>query len=152
MGWQHLTSENVPEFKRRVALIRSDSKRRFGIMSAPGMLAHLTRAIEVSLGEIEVSDASNFFSRNVIRRIAFETPLPWPKGKIKAPDNFFRNDASDVDAERERLLVAIERFVKVAESEPQRRALHPTFGSLTLKYWQRLHGKHFNHHFEQFGA
>lgn len=152
MPWQLLIPQHLPAFKRRIECIRADSKRQFGVMSPPEMLAHLSRSIEVSLGEIEVSDGSTFFSRHMVRRIAFQTPLPWPKGKIKAPDSLFHKEATDVDAERERLVAAIERFLKAAEREPQRKTLHPFFGAFTLRYWQRAHGKHFNHHFEQFGA
>ncbi len=147
-----LNSANLNVFVARIEAIRSDSKRLFGMMEPAAMFSHLSAATELSLGEIESVDISNFFSRHVVKRLVFQTPMPWPKGKIKAPDYFTPPPKGDADAERARLIALIKRFIETAEREPNRKTQHPIFGQLTLKYWQRAHGKHFDHHFAQFGA
>ena len=76
---------------------------------------------------------------------------PWPKGKIKAPQVFFP-EPGEIESERAKCLGAMARFIEATEREPGRMGLHPVFGSLTLKAWQRLHGLHFEHHLTQFGA
>lgn len=152
MGWKFLSAENLPEFRRRIESVRQDSKRQFGSLEPVQMLAHLTRSIEASLGDHPVKDGSSFFSRHIMRRLAFETSMPWPKGKIKAPEMFFPPNPGTLDAERTRLLAALNRFVKEASANPDRTTRHPFFGNFTMRYWQRAHGKHFNHHFAQFGA
>ena len=116
------------------------------------MFAHLAWVSEVSLEEIQAQDTSTFLLRHILKRLVFQTPLPWPQGKIKAPPEYTPAPKGTLDDERARLIAAMERFVEAADREPGRKTAHPLFGPFTLKYWQLSHGKHFNHHLEQFGV
>ena len=42
-------------------------------------------------------------------------------------------------------------FLEHYEENENAYALHPFYGQLNYAQWQRLHTKHFAHHFEQFG-
>ena len=145
-----LTSENLPLFKDRVAKLAPDTPRRFGELSPAGMMRHLRTIIEMSLEEIPAVDRSTFFSRNIMRVIAFHVLPTWPKGKIKAPAEF-TPDAGEFEQERQKLFAAFDRFADALRRDPERSTLHPLFGRHPLRYWARLHGRHFEHHFEQFG-
>lgn len=151
MGFAHLTRPNLEIFRRRVAAVEAHSVRHWGTLEPAQMLAHLRGAVEISLGDVAVKDGSNIFGRTIGCALVFRV-LPWPKGKIKAPEVFFPQADADIAVERQRLEAVVERFVTDAEREPGRIGVHPVFGPLTLRYWQRAHGKHFAHHFEQFGV
>lgn len=152
MGRIDLTRANHKIFVQRINAVTPESKRKWGALEPAGMLTHLTIAIDGSLGDFPVDDKSTFFSRHIIRRIAFDSPMPLPKGKIKVPDEFTPAPQGSIEEIRARLLKGIERFIELAEREPNRKHVHPFFGQLPLSYWQKLHGKHMGHHFEQFGV
>lgn len=147
-----LTSATLNDFVRRIESINPESKRKWGTLEPAGMFAHLTWASEISLEEIHSKDVSTMFKRHILKRLVFQTPLPWPKGKIKAPPEFTPAPKGSLGDERARLIAAMKRFVEAADREPGRKTLHPIFGPFTLKYWQLSHGKHFNHHLDQFGV
>lgn len=152
MAMLPLIPANLSEFERRVNSIRADSPRRWGSLEPAAMLNHLMYAVKLSLEEIREKDMSTFFLRHVMRRIAFGTPFPWPKGRIKAPPSFTPAPSGSFDETRTQLIAAMKRFTETVAREPKRKTLHPMFGPLTLAYWAHAHGKHFNHHFEQFGV
>jgi oxepin-CoA hydrolase/3-oxo-5,6-dehydrosuberyl-CoA semialdehyde dehydrogenase len=103
------------------------------------------------LEKLTEQDRSNFLSSTIFCFLVFRV-MPWPKGKIKAPEAFCPPPEGDFDTERNKLLEAIREFIATAEREPRRKTLHPMFGRQTLKYWSLMHGKHFEHHFQQFGV
>ncbi|HLX60295.1 MAG TPA: DUF1569 domain-containing protein [Planctomycetota bacterium] len=144
-----LSAANLPEFERRIHAVRPDSARRWGSLEPAAMLNHLMYAVKLSLEEVNEKYIGNFATRHIVRRIAFHTPLPWPKG-LKTPPSFTQAPSVPIDEIRAQLLDKMKRFTETAAREPNRKTLHPMFGMLTLRYWQRVHGKHFNHHFTQF--
>ncbi len=152
MGYVHLNPANREQFVARINALKTDSNRLWGKLEPAGLLAHLTIALQGTLEEVKITDESNFFSRHIIRRIAIDSPLPFPKGMIKVPDHFTPAPQGNIDEERTRLIQTMDRFLETSEREPNRKTVQPLFGPLTLKYWQKLHGKHMAHHFEQFGV
>lgn len=150
MQVKRLTSENLPLFKARIAKLAPDTPRQFGALSPAGMLRHLRAIIEISLEEVPAIDRSTFFTRNLMRVVAFHVLPTWPKGKIKAPDEL-TPDPGEFEDERQKLYAAFDRFTDALHREPDRATLHPLFGRHPLRYWAHMHGRHFEHHFEQFG-
>jgi hypothetical protein len=150
MGVKPLNSANLGAFVARVGALREDSKRRWGSLRPAAM--HLNITTELSLGDIHAEDRSNMFSRLIGGRLVYHALFPWPKGKIKVPPEYTPETNHSVDEERTRLVAMLTRFVETAEREPQRKTRHPMFGLFTLKYWQHVHGKHINHHLDQFGV
>ncbi len=146
-----LTAETFPIFSNRIRAIRPDSVRQWGRLRPDEMLAHLNRAVEMSLGEVEVKDESNFLTRTVLRWLIFHV-LPWPKGKVKAPAVFLPKPEGTLEEERERLLASMVRFIENLEQSPERRTVNPFLGPTPLIYWTRIHGKHTDHHLRQFGV
>lgn len=147
-----LTRESLPRYRERIARITADTPRQWGTMDARRMMAHLTRSIELSLGEQKAPDNSTLLSRTLLRWLFFHVLTNWPKGKIKAPEYFSPEPEGDFAAEQARLLEALERFVAAAEAQPQRREVSELLGPTTLATWRRVHGVHMDHHLRQFGA
>lgn len=133
----------------RLRRIESTDPAKWGSLTPVGMICHLRTSVEISLGQCESEDASNLFTRTVLKWVALH--MPWPKGKVKAPDSLTPPPEEDLRGERERLLIRVEEFLTALESEPNRRAQHPAFGSIPLSQWALFHGLHFNHHLNQFG-
>jgi hypothetical protein len=146
-----LVRQNHAAFAARIKALAPDSRRLWGTMDVPTALRHLRCTVDVSLGKFMTEDKSTFLSRTFFCFLVFRV-LPWPKGKIKAPGILFPAPEGALDVERQKLLAAMDEFIAAAEREPGRKTLHPMFGPQPLHYWARIHGKHFDHHFRQFGV
>ena len=116
MGATMLNRNNAAEFRTRLAQVSQDTVGRWGKLNQRGMLAHLQRSFEISLGEIPVPDNSNFFSRTVLRWLIFHV-LPWPKGKVKSPNIYTPEPEGDIDEIRGKVLNGMERFLDAAGSQ-----------------------------------
>ena len=137
---------------RRISAIQEDTPQQWGTMNASRGLAHLLHSLKVPLGEASTEYHGNFFKKNVMRRLAFHTPMPWPKGKIPTAPGYEADPEGSFEQQKLDLLSAVDRFIELSENEPDREVLHPNFGTRPLKYWQRLNGRHFDHHLNQFGV
>lgn len=87
-----------------------------------------------------------------MRYLAFHSPMPWPKAKIPTAPGYEVDPEGSFEEQKAELVSAVEKFVALSESEPDREVLHPNFGVRKLRYWQRLNGRHFEHHLMQFGV
>ncbi|MBX7259874.1 MAG: DUF1569 domain-containing protein [Candidatus Hydrogenedentes bacterium] len=151
MSLAKLTQENLPRFRDRINTLRADKRPNWGTMTATGMLVHLRTLIEMSLEEGTYKDYSTFYSRNIMRFVAFHVLRTWPKGTVKAPAEFTPESTASFDDERAKLFAAFDRFADAAATTPKRVTRHSLFGPLTLNYWTFMHARHFEHHFQQFG-
>ena len=146
-----LIRQNESIFAARINALTPQSQRQWGALDSVKMMRHLRCIVDMSLEKIVETDRSNFFSSTIFCFLVFRV-IPWPKGKIKAPDTFCPTPEGDFETERKKLLEAISEFIATAEREPNRKTLHPIFGRQTLRYWSLMHGKHLEHHFRQFGV
>ena len=151
MALARLTTENLPLFVSRIEKLAPDTPPKWGTLSPTRLLAHFRVVVEMSLEEAAYQDRSTWYSRNVMRVIAFHVLPTWPKGKIKVPAEFTPESACAFEEERAKCVAALERFVNATAAMPNRKTLHAMFGNLTLDYWSFMHARHFEHHFEQFG-
>ncbi len=145
-----LTRQSLAHYAERLERITADQRPRWGRLTPTELMPHLQRVFEISLGAYEAPDISNPLSRSALKWVALY--LPWPKGRVKAPDYFTPAPQADLEAERRRCLEAMERFVDLAERDPDRRTASPVFGPMPLRTWQRLHARHLEHHCGQFGV
>jgi hypothetical protein len=147
------TPANRDRFVDRINRITPETERLWGSMSPAKMLRHLRLAFEGSLGEFEVQDRSNFFTRNILAFIVFHLWTNWPKGKIKVPDHLTPEPDGNVESERRKLIEAGDRFLEVWRKDVNRPGgVHPLFGRKTIGAWSRIHGVHMDHHLRQFGV
>jgi hypothetical protein len=139
----------------RLRRLRPDTPRRWGRMTAPQMVCHLSDTFRGLLGERvgETPPHRPWIAKQLVRGIALYLPLPWPRGLPTAPavdserggskPGEFARDVADLE-------VLTERFV-APESAAKRRP-HFAFGTLSEKEWARWGYKHMDHHLRQFGV
>lgn len=152
MARRNLNRENLPGFIARVASLRVDTPRQWGKMDAAHMVQHLIFMTETSLGLRQVEDRSVPVFRVFIWWFAFNWMTTWPKGKLKSFAFALPEPAGDFPAQQAALIRSMEDFVKALEAAPDRRALSPLLGMITIKQWSRVHGVHNDHHLRQFGV
>lgn len=143
--------ERVAEIKSRLAMIRADSARQWGMMTAPQAIAHCASAVEMAVGDSRPP-------RLMIGRLIGWIIAPLALGN---DDPIRRNSPTDpslvitterdLDKERDRLNALIDRFVAVG---PKGCTTHPHsfFGKLDSDQWAILMYKHLDHHLRQFGV
>ena len=139
------------EIRQRVASLSPDSRRVWGKMSCHGMICHLADSFDLPLGRKSVADASNPFSRNVMKWFALNAPAPWPKGIPTRPEveqGIGGTAPTIFESDRTRLLNAVELFLK-ADLTGRR---HPMFGAMKPSEWHRWAYLHADHHLRQFNA
>jgi hypothetical protein len=137
----------------RLALLRPDSTRRWGRMTASQMICHLTDAFRGSMGELgggAVPRPATLYGRTLMKWWALN--LPWPHGirTSKAADQERDGTrpttfASDMATLRE----TTDRFLH--ELPALSRRSHYYFGHLSEAQWARWGYQHIDHHLRQFG-
>lgn len=138
------------ELLRRVAVVRSDSQRRWGRMSAPQMICHLSDTFRSALGERYVSPNTNFLKRTLMKRWALWVPVPWPHWVKARPEvDQLQGGTKPVEfaSDVQQLRVLFERYCGASEFSP-----HPMLGPMSRTERMRWAYLHMDHHLRQFGA
>jgi hypothetical protein len=102
------------------------------------MLCHLSDSCQMVMGERAAASRDNFLSRTVLKWIALQTPLPWPKGvktRPEADQAIGGTRPVEFEQDRQRLIELIRRFV-IKPYAFQFRP-HPMFGAMTEGEWMR---------------
>lgn len=133
----------------RLRNLKPDAPRRWGRMSAPQMVAHLTDQMHHALGDVPVKARPGLLRWPPIRYASIYL-LPWPKGRIKGPSEAFMTQPTSWDADVGALESLLERFATCsAEGNwPE----HALFGHMRGRDWGVFIRKHFDQHLRQFGA
>jgi hypothetical protein len=131
--------------------LNTQSKPQWGQMSAQRMVEHLADALYMSVGQgeyqLEVPE-----DRIERMQAWLETDKPMAQNvqvSFASPDTPLRND--ELETAIDEFTDAFLLFSEYYEEHPSQTHLHPFYGKLNAAQWQRLHTKHFSHHFEQFG-
>lgn len=136
----------------RFEALRPDAPRQWGKMNVTQMLWHVAEAYRAALGDVNAGDHSNWLMRSVVRRIAFHTPMRWPKNGPTLPrfDALRQQVSSDpAFAERQAEVIALVRRFASWQGEGRP---HPAFGPLTQDEWQHWGWRHADHHLRQFAS
>jgi Protein of unknown function (DUF1569) len=146
-----LVSGDVRQVLERVACLRPDSPRQWGRMSVHQMICHLTDSFLVAFGEKQVSSATGWYQRSIMKWGALYLPAPWPKDIATRPEIDQVAGAgtppANFELDKETLRAATMRFVQFREF-----AAHPFFGEMKTGEWMRWGYLHMDHHLRQFGA
>jgi hypothetical protein len=81
-----LNGHDRREVLDRMAKLRSDAQPRWGTMSAPQMICHLSDALRAGLGEKYTSPSTSLFKRTILKPLALWVPVPWPRGFKTRPE------------------------------------------------------------------
>jgi hypothetical protein len=128
---------NLPDRKEvldRLNWVRSESERRWGIMSAHQMICHLSDSFRAALGEKRISQSTTLFKRTIYKWVALWLPFQWPHG-IKTRLEMDQHQGGTPPAEFASDLVP-----------------HATLGQMSRSERMRHAYLHMDHHLRQFGA
>lgn len=146
-----LNHETLEEFKQRISSVTPDSTPRWGALTPAKVLRHLRAHVDVSLEREPVPDESTLMSRTLVKWLTFHVMTRWPKG-LPAPAEFLPDPLESFQEERKALLDSMQQFVQLAAAQPDKQVLSRAFGKAPLRYWERMHGLHFEHHLRQLGV
>ena len=139
------------ELLKRASVLKPDSPRQWGKMTASQMICHLTDSFRSAFGEKHASSSTNWFKRSIYKWIALNMPFEWPHGVKTRPEMDQQlggtkplEFAKDVAEFR----VFFERFCTTETNF----APHPMFGLMTHAERMRWAYLHIDHHFRQFGV
>jgi hypothetical protein len=136
----------------RLSQLTPGSQRRWGKMSPHQAVCHLADSFKVITGERPAKAVDGLLSRTLLRFIALNTTLPWPKGAPtgEAVDQE-RGGTRPIEFARDatELRTLIERFAAAPRDFGFRP--HPFFGPLTEREWLHWAWRHTDHHLRQFG-
>ena len=142
--------ETSVAIRQRICRIRFDSTRAWGKMTPHQMLCHLSDSYQMALGRRPLRDVSTWTSRTIIKTVALNSPIKWPKNIPTLPQaEQGKGGTPPVDFEQDRLLLleGIALFLNADLTQSK----HPTFGRMTTKEWMRWGFLHPDHHLRQFG-
>ena len=146
-------SEDEQEIVQRLLLIGPASERRWGRMTAPGMVCHLNDSFRVVIGEREAQSTGNWIMHTVFKWIGLWLPAPWPHGVKSVPEcdqKVGGTPPAEFAADVNELL----RLLEIFTTEPREFTWqpHPIFGEMTDNEWMRWGYLHMDHHLRQFGV
>ncbi|MGA7409173.1 MAG: DUF1569 domain-containing protein [Bryobacteraceae bacterium] len=144
-------SSDRQEVVTRIGRLSPADAAKWGKMSVHQMICHLNDSYLYALGEKAASAQTGLFQRTVMKWVALQVPLPWPKGIGTRPEMEQGNGGSppiEFNQDRAALVAVVGRF---CGQLPQPVLEHPIFGPMTPADWLRWGYLHADHHLRQFG-
>ncbi|MBZ5695769.1 MAG: DUF1569 domain-containing protein [Acidobacteriia bacterium] len=135
----------------RISALTSSDRRLWGRMSVHQMVCHLSDAYRLPLGEKSASPATGLLQRTLMKWIALQLPMKWPKGVKTRPEveqGVGGTAPVEFEQDRAELLALVRRFCEASASLS---IAHPFFGHMTRQEWLRWGYLHADHHLRQFG-
>jgi hypothetical protein len=141
------------ELLRRLKLVRPNSARRWGRMSAHQMICHLTDAFRMGIGQKPVSRIDGVFHRTLLKWAVLYLPVPWPSGILTRPEiDQELGGTKPIDFATD--VAQLESLLEFITTQPRDFdwQSHPIFGSMSAGTWLRWGYLHMDHHLRQFDA
>lgn len=135
----------------RISALEPGDHRQWGRMTVGQMVCHLCDAYRIPLGEKSVKPVSTFFTRTILKFVAFRVPLKWPHGVQTMPEieqGAGGTAPAEFEKDRAELLTLFDRFCGMTFNPSIR---HATFGPMSAGEWLRWGYLHADHHLRQFG-
>lgn len=137
------------EIVSRLGRLHPNSVRRWGRMTAPQMIAHLTDQMTHTLGDVPVAARPGPLRWPVVRFLSIYW-VRWPRGRVHGPPEAYVTEPQEWSADLQRVVGLVERF---ARRDPEADwPDHALFGPMTGEDWGVFCHKHFDHHLRQFGV
>jgi len=144
---------NKDKLQQKLALLKSDSPARFGIMTSQHMVEHLIITFKLSQGKISLPEKEPSQRALDAKQAILYGQMELPRG-IRAPgigDQLMDLRLPSIEEAKVGLEKALKDFHLYYSSNRDITHYHPAFGKLNYEEWLAFHEKHFKHHFGQFG-
>jgi hypothetical protein len=141
------------EILERLQAIHPGSRRRWGKMTAPQMICHLSDALRVSMGNRAPKPIGGWASRSLMKWAALWLPTKWPRGVPTVPEceaGIGGTPPAEMARDLIELFELLDRFTSLKTTRDL--LPHPLFGKMSEKEWMRWGYLHIDHHLRQFGA
>ena len=135
------------ELDRRITRLTPQHTPRWGRMTAPQMVAHLTDAVRMATGEVQIRTRRTLFRHPPLKQLMVYL-VPIPRGLPTAKE--LQRAPKPWDVEMADLRAMLETFA--ARDRKGSWPPHPVFGPLSARAWGVLTLRHLDHHLRQFGA
>ncbi len=136
------------EILSRAQRLSSVTPARWGRLTAPQMVTHITDAIRMATGSLPVPSKRMVVRFPPLKQLLVYL-LPMPKGLPTAPALLARAPA-EWGSELTQLAAELDAFGRHPAGGPW--PVHPAFGTLSRRAWGVLAYRHVNHHLRQFGV
>ena len=137
----------------RLGAVIPESQRRWGTLTAHEMLCHLGDSAEMVLMVRRRERPLPARERKLVKLVGLWSPFRWPHGWQTNPRHDPRREGTRPSAFAADQKRAIESLAGIAEGRPGAlEPVHGTFGSMSVRDWQRWAWKHTDHHLRQFGV
>jgi len=133
----------------RLHRLTPETPRRWGTMSAPRMIAHLTDQMHHALGDTVCRPVPGPLHWAPLRWASIYL-IPWPKGRLKGPADAFVTQPQEWSADVAALETLVHRLA--ARAAETSWPAHAILGRMTGRDWAAVSHKHFDHHLRQFGV
>ena|SRR5437868_228499 len=135
------------ELLDRLERLTPDATARWGMMTAPLMLAHLADWMSMASGDIKTAARKHVLRYPPLKQLAIYW-LPFPRGVQTSPELVGRTPLEwsiEVASVRERVESFEKLYLRAQWPE------HPVFGKMTPRAWGVFAYRHMDHHLRQFG-
>lgn len=133
---------------RRAWTLTPNHSAKWGKFNVSGMVAHLTDAARMAMGDLDVhGKAPSFLQWAPVRYLIIHV-LPMPKSAPTAPALIARSTTAELAQEQQALQTLFDELPRRSTLAPT----HPAFGKMTRDDWGAIIHKHTDHHLRQFGV
>ena len=147
-------AKTLNDLVERLRLLRPETSRRWGTLTAGEMLCHIGDAHESVLGiRVPPGSPPPGPPRPVLKWMALYGPIPWPKGAKTRPGVDPRLQGtrpSDFERDRQRAITSLQQLAVADPASLSPR--HFRFGPMSATDWYRWAYRHVGHHLRQFGV
>jgi hypothetical protein len=141
-----MSDEEVIDFFQRIDKLNVDKKALFGKMNANQMICHCTDQLRLAMGTKKAIEYGKVDAKQMLLLAKSGKPVPTPKGfgQIEGDGTKPTNFENDIKTLKEQIVI----FSKLDANFQF--SIHPYFGKLDKKTWDKLVQYHLNHHLQQF--
>jgi len=149
----HMDSTYVNQAILRLKKIPDDATPKWGKLRKDSLICHLIWALKHSMDRSkQVPIMSNFFTAKIIAPLVLNGIVPIPKN-VKLPKSVRNGGATMQEpGDMETLQALLEEYIALVQADELKTAHHPAFGDIGVDGWDKMHVRHFEHHFKQFGV
>jgi hydroxymethylglutaryl-CoA reductase len=138
--------------KERVATLDEDVQPVWGTMDRGKLFGHLNKTVQYTIGGgPEIPFKGNFKTKHIFRHVVLFGFKEIPRGiRLPRPEGVPEEQLFPV-SDLQELTDSIDQYLEAVKKGGLPTRMHPFFGPLSPKGWQRFHVAHFTHHLKQFG-